>query len=262
MRFTRRFGIVIALAGASLSFGQTTLPDFGNLSLDQLANIKITSFTNKQQSLSQVAGAVYVITREQIVRSGLTSVPELLRLAPGVDVAQVNGNQWAVSIRGPIGAYSNKLLVLIDGRSVYSPIFSGVYWEIGMPMLDDIERIEVIRGPGATIWGSNAVLGVINIITRSSKETHGTMVTSGGGSAEPEPSAASATGGAIGVPSSYRAYCWRIGPRSTELQASGANANDGWGSVQGGFRLDGSRNKNTWMLEGDLFLREKKTTQV
>jgi iron complex outermembrane recepter protein len=105
MRFTRRFGIVIALAGTSLSFAQTALPDFGNLSLDQLANIKVTSFTNKEQKLSQVAGAVYVITREQIARSGLTSVPELLRLAPGLDVARLNGNQWSVSARGTVGAY-------------------------------------------------------------------------------------------------------------------------------------------------------------
>src|ERR1700735_2177087 len=123
------------------SFGQTAVPAFSNLSLDQLANIKITSFTNKEQKLSQVAGAVYVITAEQIARSGLTSVPELLRLAPGIDVARVNGNQWSVSARGPAGAYANKLLVLIDGRSIYTPIFSGVYWEVGMPMLDDIERI-------------------------------------------------------------------------------------------------------------------------
>src|ERR1035438_1490702 len=138
-------GIAIAFAVASLAAGaaQTVLPDFSNLSLDELASVKITSFTNKEQKLSQVAGSVYVITQEQIARSSLTSVPELLRLAPGIDVAQVNGNQWSVSARGTVGVYSNKLLVLIDGRSIYSPIFSGVYWEVGMPMLDDIERIEV-----------------------------------------------------------------------------------------------------------------------
>src|SRR6204780_2646436 len=200
--------IAIALAVAAVSLaagaGQTVLPDFSNLSLDELANVKITSFTNKEQKLSQVAGAVYVITAEQIARSGLTSVPELLRLAPGIDVARVNGNQWSVSARGPASAYTNKLLVLIDGRSVYSPIFSGVYWEIGMPMLDDIERIEVIRGPGAPIWGANAVLGVINIITRSSKDTHGTTVTAGGGSAEPGFGSVR-TGGVIGSVS-YRGY--------------------------------------------------------
>jgi iron complex outermembrane receptor protein len=259
MRSTRRFGIVIALAGTSLSFGQTTLPDFSNLSLDQLANIKITSFTNKEQKLSQVAGAVYVITQEQIAHSGLTSVPELLRLAPGVDVAQVNGNQWSVSVRGPVGAYANKLLVLIDGRSIYSPLFSGVYWELGMPMIDDIERIEVIRGPGATIWGANAVLGVVNIITRNSRDTHGTTVTAGGGSSE-RGFGGVATGGVIGS-TSYRGYFG--GSDSAPLtQSSGARANDGMSSMQAGFRLDGSHKKDTWMLEGDLFRGVENDTAI
>ena len=152
-------GIVLPQAAASLSFGQAVLPDYDALSLDQLANMTITSFTGKEQKLSRVAGAVYVITQEQIARSGLTSVPELLRLAPGLDVAQLNGNQWSVSARGSVGAYANKLLVLTDGRSIYSPLFSGVYWELGMPLLENIERIEVIRGPGATVWGAQHDLG-------------------------------------------------------------------------------------------------------
>src|SRR5580698_3351272 len=123
----KSFGTGAAVAIASLAFcaDPAALPDFGALSLDQLANVKITSFTNKQQKLSQVAGAVYVISQEQIARSGLTSVPELLRLAPGVDVAQVNGNQWSVSARGTVGVYSNKLLVLIDGRPIYTAAFTG-----------------------------------------------------------------------------------------------------------------------------------------
>ena len=253
--------IAIAFAVASLAAGaaQTVLPDFSNLSLDELANVKITSFTNKEQKLSQVAGAVYVITQEQIARSGLTSVPELLRLAPGVDVARVNGNQWSVSIRGPVGAYANKLLVLIDGRSVYSPIFSGVYWELGMPVLENIERIEVIRGPGATIWGANAVLGVINIITKSSRETHGTLVTAGGGSSE-RGFGSVTTGGAFGS-TSYRGYFG--GSDSAPLsQASGAHADDGMSNIQGGFRLDGSHHKDSWMLEGDLFRTMENDTGI
>jgi iron complex outermembrane recepter protein len=255
----RNFQIAIALAAASLAPGQTTLPDFGDLSLDQLANIKITSFTNKEQKLSRVAGAVYVITREQIARSGLTSVPELLRLAPGVDVAQVNGNQWSVSVRGPVGAYANKLLVLIDGRSVYSPLFSGVYWELGMPLLDDIERIEIIRGPGATIWGANAVLGVINIITRSSRDLHGTTLTAGGGSSE-RGFGSVATGGLIG-PTSYRGYFG--GSNNAPLsQSSGARAGDGMSSMQAGFRLDGSHKKDTWVFEGDLFRGVENNTAI
>jgi iron complex outermembrane receptor protein len=260
-RFRIKLAAVVVAATIQLcaAADQTVLPDFGSLSLDELANVKITTFTNKQQNLSEVAGAVYVISREQIARSGLTSVPELLRLAPGVDVAQVNGNQWSVSTRGTVGVYSNKLLVLIDGRSIYSPIFSGVYWELGMPVLDDIERIEVIRGPGATIWGANAVLGVINIITRSSRDTHGMLITAGGGSSEPAFGSAS-LGGAIGS-SSYRVYAG--GSDSAPLsQVSGGNANDGWNNVQGGFRLDGSHKNNTWMLEGDLFRAAESETGV
>src|SRR5580704_16348413 len=242
-----RIAIAIAAASLATAAAQTVLPDFSNLSLDELANVKITSFTNKEQKLSQVAGAVYVITQEQIARSGLTSVPELLRLAPGVDVAQVNGNQWSVSIRGPVGAYANKLLVLIDGRSIYSPVFSGVYWELGMPILENIERIEVIRGPGATIWGANAVLGVINIITKSSQDTHGTLVMAGGGSTE-RGFGSVTTGGAFGS-TSYRGYFG--GSDSAPLsQASGAHADDGMSNMQGGFRLDGSHHKDSWMLEG------------
>lgn len=254
-----RIAIAIAAASLATAAAQTVLPDFSNLSLDELANVKITSFTNKEQKLSQVAGAVYVITQEQIARSGLTSVPELLRLAPGVDVAQVNGNQWSVSIRGPVGAYANKLLVLIDGRSVYSPVFSGVYWELGMPVLENIERIEVIRGPGATIWGANAVLGVINIITKSSRDTHGTLVTAGGGSSE-RAFGSVTTGGAFGS-TSYRGYFG--GSDSAPLsQASGAHADDGMSNMQGGFRLDGSHQKDSWMLEGDLFRAMENDTGI
>jgi iron complex outermembrane recepter protein len=251
----------IVLAAASLAFGGSLpdLPDFSDLSLDELATVKVTSFTKKEQKLSQVAGAIYVITQEQIARSGLTSVPELLRLAPGVDVAQVNGNQWAVSIRGPIGAYSNKLLVLIDGRSIYSPLFSGVFWEIGMPLLDDIERIEVIRGPGATIWGANAVLGVINIITKSARETHGTSITSGAGSTD-RAFGSARLGGEIGS-MNYRAY-FGGNDNAPLSQASGARADDGWNSVQGGFRLDGTHKNDTWMLEGGLFRASENDTGI
>jgi iron complex outermembrane recepter protein len=257
------FWIVIALLPASLSFGQTTIPDFGNLSLDQLANIKITSFTKKDQKLSQVAGAVYVITQEQIARSGLTSVPELLRLAPGIDVAQLNGNQWSVSARGTTGAYGNKLLVLIDGRSIYSPVFSGVYWDLGMPLPENIEQIEVIRGPGATIWGANAVLGVINIITKSSRDTHGgkhgITVTSGAGTSE-RAFGSVTMGGTIGS-TSYRGYYG--GSDSAPLsQASGASAGDGRSSMQSGFRLDGAHRNDTWTLEGDLFRGVESNTGI
>lgn len=242
--------ILLAAAVPALAADPGELPDFANLSLDQLANIRITSFTNKEQQLAKVAGAVYVITREQIARSGLTSVPELLRLAPGVDVARVNGNQWSVSIRGPVGTWANKLLVLIDGRSIYSPIFSGVYWDVGMPPLENIDRIEVIRGPGATIWGANAVLGVINIITSSSRDTHGTMLTAAAGNAQPFQGGIR-IGGVFGS-TDYRMYFAGLDQAPLQ-QNDGKSADDGMTNVQGGFRLDGKRGDDTWTLEGDLF---------
>ena len=246
----RTIQLALVYSAASFSLAQKSVDDFGSLSLDQLTNIKITSFTKKQQNLSQVAGAVYVITQEQIARSGLTSVPELLRLAPGVDVARINGSQWSISARGTVGAYANKLLVLIDGRSIYSPVFSGVYWDVGMPLLDEIERIEVIRGPGATIWGANAVLGVINIITKNTRDTHGTTITSSAGNSENAVGSVR-MGGEIGS-INYRTYAG--GTDYAPLrQQNGADANDGRRSAQAGFRLDGTHKKDTWMVEGDLF---------
>src|SRR6185295_14810667 len=132
--------------------------------------------SRKEQRTADVAAAVFVITRDDIRRSGMTTIPDVLRLAPGVDVAQINSNKWSVSVRGFNGLYANKLLVLVDGRSVYNRIFSGVFWDAEDLMLDDIDRIEVIRGPGAALWGANAVNGVINIVTRPAAETQGTLV--------------------------------------------------------------------------------------
>ena len=257
----RSFRFVVLLAGAVPAFASAAgdLPDFTALSLDQLANVRITSFTNKEQKLARVAGAVYVITQEQIARSGLTSVPELLRLAPGVDVARVNGNQWSVSIRGPVGAYANKLLVLIDGRSIYSPIFSGVYWDVGMPLLEDIDRIEVIRGPGATIWGANAVLGVINIITKSARDTRGTLITAAAGTTQPFQGSIR-MGGTFGS-TNYRAYFGGL-EQAAFQQAGGTSAGDGLSDIQGGFRLDGKHRDDTWTLGGDLFRAAENTVGI
>ena len=146
------------------------------LSLEQLGNIEVTTVSKGPVKLSQTAAAIYVITQEDIRRSGVQSLPEALRLAPGVDVAQIDSVKWAVGIRGFQSRLSRAVLVLIDGRSVYSPLFRGVYWEVQDTLLEDIDRIEVIRGPGGTIWGANAVNGVINIITKNSAETRGTLV--------------------------------------------------------------------------------------
>src|SRR5579863_8860160 len=151
------------------------------LNLVELGNVEVTTTSKEPEEVWKTPAAVFVITQEDIRRSGATSIPEVLRLAPGVEVAQVDSDHWSVGIRGFGAVLASKLLVLIDGRSVYTPLFAGVYWQAQATPLDDIERIEVIRGPGGTIWGANAVDGIINIITKSTKETHGIFSHLGGG---------------------------------------------------------------------------------
>ena len=155
-----------------------------DLSLEELMSVEIevTSVSKKPQTLTHAAAAVFVLTQDDLRRSGATSIPEALRLVPGLDVARVNANSWAISARGFNGQFANKLLVLIDGRSVYTPVFSGVYWDVQDLMLEDVERIEVIRGPGASLWGANAVNGVISIITKSAKQTEGGLISASAGS--------------------------------------------------------------------------------
>jgi iron complex outermembrane receptor protein len=188
MRRSRTIRVTLALIGAlvagmpAMVTGQTAALE--ELSLEELANVEVTSASRRQRKLSESANAVHVITREDIRRSGATSLPEVLRMAPGVHVAHIDGNKWAVGVRGFNDRWSNKLLVLVDGRSVYTPLFSGVFWEVEDTLLEDIDRIEVIRGPGATMWGANAVNGVINIITRSATRTTGAMVAGAAGSHE------------------------------------------------------------------------------
>ena len=151
--------------------------DLSEASLEDLMNIKVTSVPKKQEKLGKAAAAVYVISQEEIRSSGATNIPDLLRMAPGLEVAQITSNTWAITARGFNGRFANKLLVLIDGRTVYDPAFSGVYWDAQDLVLQDIERVEVIRDPGATVWGANAVNGVVNIITKDSKETQGGLLT-------------------------------------------------------------------------------------
>ena len=139
-------------------------------------NIEVTSVSKKEQKMWKTASAVFVITADDIARSGATNIPDLLRMVPGVEVAQIDSNKWAISIRGFNTEFSNKLLVLVDGRTVYSPMFSGVFWDAQDVLLEDIERIEVIRGPGATVWGANAVNGAINIITWKARDTQGGLL--------------------------------------------------------------------------------------
>ena len=158
--------------------------EFLDMDLSQLMDITITSVSKKEQRISDAAAAIFVITQEDIHRSGVTHIAEALAMAPGIQVAKISASKWSVSSRGFADFTSNKLLVLIDGRSVYSPAYSGTFWDMQNTMLEDIDRIEVIRGPGGTLWGANAVNGVINIITKRSSDTQGGLVRMGVGNQE------------------------------------------------------------------------------
>jgi iron complex outermembrane receptor protein len=207
-----------------------------SLSLEQLMNIEVTSVGKKSQPLSSAAAAIYVITQEDIRRSGASTIPELLRMVPGLDVAQSDSRHWAVSARGFNSVYAAKLLVLVDGRSVYSPVFSGVLWDQLDVPLQDIERIEVIRGPGGTIWGANAVNGVINIITKKTKDTQGPSITAGTGS-DVQADGTLQYGGRIGEAADYRLYAKGF-DRPGFVSPTGADLGDSWRGGSVGGRLD------------------------
>src|ERR1700686_4653237 len=184
---------------------QSNVVDVTTMSVEDLMNMQVTSVSKRTQKVADAAAAVYVITQEDIRRSGATNIPEALRLAPGIQVARIDENKWAISSRGFNGRFADKLLVLIDGRTVYTPLFSGVYWNVQDVMLEDVDRIEVIRGPGATLWGANAVNGVINIITKKAKATQSAVVTAGAGTEE-RAAGGVRYGGKLGDNTYYRAY--------------------------------------------------------
>jgi iron complex outermembrane receptor protein len=209
---------------------------YEELSLEELMNVEVTSASKKPQRLADTTSAIFVITQDDIRRSGATSLPEVLRMAPGVEVARMGTDKWAVSVRGFSERFDNKLLVLIDGRSAYTPLFSGVMWNMQSTPLEDIERIEIIRGPGAALWGANAVNGVINIITKDSKDTQSNLVSAGSGNQE-RGFGYVRHGGKIGAETTYRIY-GQVFDRAPGRYQDGREANDSWRSQQGGFRLD------------------------
>jgi len=221
-----------------------------NLSLEQLSQIEVTTTSKEPMPAQRVAAATYVITQEDIRRSGVTSIADALRLAPGVEVSRISSDYWAISIRGLQSNFSQYVLVLVDGRSVYTPLFAGVYWDVQDMPLQDIDRIEVVRGPGATIWGPNAVNGVINIITKSSADTKGAMVQAEGGTQDRTIDTVQ-YGGSIGKTGSYRVY-GRGFLREPEYHANGLDF-DEWHQERGGFRMDWTPGKNSYLLEGDIY---------
>ncbi len=226
--------------------------DLAAMNIEDLMNIEVTSVSNKEQKMSQVATAMFVITQEDIGRSGATNLPDLLRMVPGVDVAQINANTWAISARGFNHQFSDKLLVMIAGRTVYTPILGGAYWDTQDFPLEDIDRIEVIRGPGATVWGANAVNGVINILTKKAGDTLGTLVTGGGGTQD-QAFGTVQYGGAIKGNTSYRVFTKYL-DHNHFSGLPGQDAADGWHLLHGGFRADGSPSpKDSLTVPGDLY---------
>ncbi len=207
------------------------------MSVEQLMDIEVTSVSKRPEKLSQTASAIQVITGDDVRRSGATSLPEALRLASNLEVAQIDSRQWAITARGFNNVFADKMLVLIDGRSVYTPLYAGVYWDVQDTMLGDLDRIEVISGPGATQWGANAVNGVINITTKSAKDTPGTMVTGGAGN-ELRSSGAVRYGAKVTPNLYYRVYA-KYFDRGDSVRSNARKSNDAWRMGQLGFRLDG-----------------------
>lgn len=225
----------LVLATASPVVGQSASP-LASISLEELMNLEVTSVSRREQPLSQAPSAIYVVSRDDIRRSGATNLPDALRLVPGLQVARIDGNKWAVASRGFNNRFANKMLVLLDGRSVYTPLFSGVYWDLQDTLLEDVERIEVIRGPGATLWGANAVNGVINIITRDAAQTQGGFVTGTFGTADRAITGVR-YGGRLGDHGHYRVY-GQFSDRAAFTLASGVGASDQSDRLQVGTRVD------------------------
>jgi iron complex outermembrane receptor protein len=247
----RRIALFCALTSTRLLAQQEHAEsELANLDLRALMNLEITSVSRRPERLSDAAASIFVITGDEIRRSGATNLPEALRLAPTLDVVQVNASGYTVSARGLSSSAANKLLVLIDGRSVYTPLFAGVFWDVQDVLLEDIDRIEVISGPGGTLWGVNAVNGVINIITRSAKNTLGGLVSAGGGSAKTI--GALRYGGIAGPSGDYRVYGKYFDFANTETSNGAAKDDAGHKSLVG-FRGDWKRGADELMILGTAY---------
>ncbi len=222
------------------------------LSVEELMKIEVVTASRSPQKISDTAAAIQVITQDDIRRSGFDTLPDILRLAPGMDVGQLGSSTWAVSARGFNDLFANKLLVMIDGRSLYTSLFNGVFWSSQDLLIEDIERIEVIRGPGASLWGANAVNGVINIITKSSQETQGGLAVAGGGTAEIG-FGGLRYGGRLGADATYRVYA-KYFDRDAARLADGSDAADGWQMGRTGFRVDWApSDRNAVTMQGDYY---------
>ena len=243
-------GTLLQLASAVVHSATRPTPYLADLTLEQLSEIVVTSVSRREESIADAAAAVFVITSEDIRRSGATTLPEVLRLAPNLDVARADGNQYVISARGFNNILADKLLVMIDGRTLYTPLFSGVWWEAQSVMLEDIDRIEVVSGPGGTAWGTNAVNGVINIVTRAASASQGLLVSAGAGNRER--GAAVRQGGELTNGGHYRVYGSYRNSSHTE-RADGSNVYDGANHRQAGFRADWGAGADAFTLQGDAY---------
>lgn len=244
-----RLGVVCALwllgSGGSLLAQETpatpaesateSTEAYKKMSLTELMNLDVTSVAKQPEPYGQAPAAIQVITGDDIARSGASSLPEVMRLADNLEVAQKNSHDWAISARGFNTALANKLLVLMDGRSVYTPLFSGVFWDVQDYLLKDIDRVEVISGPGGTLWGANAVNGVINITTKSAKDTQGFYVESGGGT-QLQDFVGARYGGTLASNVYFRVY-GKYFDRGDEVFGNGKDASDSWNMGRGGFQI-------------------------
>jgi len=245
--------LFLLLAGAAPAAGaeDEKTAELLDLPLERLLDVIVVSASRKSQALSDVSSAVFVISQDDIRHSGATTIPDLLRMVPGVQVASIDGTSWAVSIRGFNGTFANKLLVMIDGRTVYTPLHGGVFWDVQDTLLENIERIEVIRGSGSTMWGANAVNGVINIITRNAQDTIGGLLTGITGTRE-RGTVGARYGAAIGDAASYRLYLKHVYRGDTH--ATSGSADDSLQITRGGFRFDSAPgNDLNLTLQGDLY---------
>jgi iron complex outermembrane receptor protein len=229
--------------------------------MEDLMSIEVTSVSKKEEKLSGAAAAIFVITQEDIRRSGATNIPDLLRIVPGLDVSQINANTWAVSSRGFNDQFVNKMLVLVDGRAVYTPLLGGVNWDTQDVPLEDIERIEVIRGPGGSLWGANAVNGVINVTTKNAEGTQGGLISASGGT-QGQALATVQYGGALGAATHYRIYAKYLNHNSLP-DLVGGSGDDSWHLLHSGFRADKViSTKDSLTLQGDLYTGEEGASVV
>ncbi len=247
-------GLLFLPASQGLAQGagnaKTSAVDLKNLSIDALMNLEVTSVSKRAERIGDAPSSIFVITADVIRRSGVASVGEALRLAPNLQVARIDASQYAITARGFNNAIGNKLLVLIDGRTVYTPIFSGVFWDQQDVMLEDVERIEVISGPGATLWGANAVNGVINVQTRNAADTQGTLLSVQGGNRDR--AAAIRHGGQLGENGHFRVYARGLALDNTR-RANRSDAADGFDFGQAGFRADWSSGRDEITVQGDVY---------